>query len=51
MSLVAGGDDYIEPSRVWTAAINGLLSGSYNVNRVTKGVDQAFEQSPYLKTN
>ena len=51
MTLVASGEDYIEPSRVWTGAINGLMSGSYNVSRVTKGVDQAFKQSPYLKIN
>lgn len=36
---------------VWTGAINGLLSGAYDVTRVTKGIDQAFKQSPYLKTN
>lgn len=35
----------------WSAAINGLLSGTYDVNRVLNGVDQAFAQSPYLKTN
>jgi len=51
MTLVAAGDEYVEPARVWTGAINGLLSGSYNINRVNNGVDQAFEQSPYLKTN
>ena len=36
---------------VWTGAINGLLSGSYNGGRVAKGIDQVFTQSPYLKTN
>jgi hypothetical protein len=51
MTLVADGEDYIEPSRVWTAAANGLLSGSFNTTRVNKAIDQAFEQSPYLKTN
>ncbi len=35
----------------WTGAINGVLSGSYDINRITKGIDQAFKQSPYLKTN
>ena len=35
----------------WTAAINGLLSGAYDADRVAKGIDQAFAQSPYLKTN
>jgi len=48
MTLVADGDDYVEPFRVWTSALNGLLSGSYNTSRVNKGIDQAFEQSPYL---
>ena len=36
---------------VWVAAINGLATYSYNVSRVTKGIDQAFTQSGYLKTN
>jgi hypothetical protein len=27
------------------------LSGYYDVARVNKAVDQAFAQSPYLKTN
>jgi hypothetical protein len=36
---------------VWTAAMNGLLSGTYETNRVNQGIDQAFKQSPYLKTN
>ena len=48
MTLVADGDDYVEPSRVWTGAVNGLLSGANNINRIYKGIDQAFEQSPYL---
>jgi len=51
MTLVASGEDYVEPSRVWTGAINGLLSGAFNINRVNKGVDQAFKQSPYLDIN
>jgi len=51
MTLVADGDEYIDPTRVWTANINGLLSGAYNSSRVTKSIDQAFTQSPYLKTN
>jgi len=41
-------ENAIEPYRVWTAAINGLLSGSFNQSRVSKSIDQAFEQSPYL---
>lgn len=51
MTLVADGEEYIDPSRVWTGAANGLLSGAYNVTRANKAIDQAFEQSPYLKTN
>jgi hypothetical protein len=36
---------------VWFSGINGILSGSYDINRVLTGIDQAFKQSPYLKTN
>lgn len=50
MTLVADGEDYIDPARVWTAAANGLLSGAVNISRVNKAIDQAFEQSPYLNT-
>jgi hypothetical protein len=50
MFLVASGDEYIEPFNVWSAAINGLLSGTYDVTRVTNAIDQAFKQSPYLDT-
>jgi hypothetical protein len=35
----------------WTGAMNGLLTKSYNASRVNKAIDQAFDQSPYLKTN
>jgi len=35
----------------WTGAINGLLVGSYDAGRVNASIDQAFYQSPYLKTN
>lgn len=41
----------IEASSVWTAAINGLVSGYYTTSRITDGIDQAFEQSPYLDIN
>lgn len=50
MTLVASGDDYIEPALVWRAAANGLLSGSYDITRVNQVIDQAFKQSPYLNT-
>ena len=36
---------------VWTCAINGLLQGTYNVDRIKTGIDQAYTQSTYLKTN
>lgn len=36
---------------VWVAAANGLLTYSGNIDRAKKGIDQAFAQSPYLKTN
>jgi hypothetical protein len=35
---------------VWTSAINGLLQGNYSNDRITRGVNQAFTQSPYLNT-
>ena len=35
----------------WIAAMNGLLTGNNDVSRVLGGIDQAFEQSTYLKTN
>jgi len=35
----------------WSAAINGLLTYSYDLSRSNKGIDQAFAQSPYLLTN
>ena len=50
MSLAAAGDEYIQPTVVWTGALNGLVSGSFELSRVTEGIDQAFEQSPYLNT-
>jgi len=51
MTLVVDGENYVDPARVWTGAANGLLSGAYNVTRVNNAIDQAFKQSPYLKTN
>jgi hypothetical protein len=35
----------------WIMVGNGVLSGSGNINRITDTIDQAFEQSPYLKVN
>jgi hypothetical protein len=34
----------------WLCAMNGLTSGAYDVNRVIKGIDKGFSQSPYLNT-
>lgn len=48
MSLISKDPQFTEPSSVWTGAINGLMSGSYSLSRITKGIDQAFTQSPYL---
>jgi hypothetical protein len=48
MTLVADGEDFLDPAVVWTAAANGLLSGSYDTSRVENAIDQAFKQSPYL---
>lgn len=33
---------------VWAAAINGLATSAVSIDRVNKGIDQAFTQSPYL---
>jgi hypothetical protein len=35
----------------WIMLGNGLLSGAGDISRVTNAIDQAFEQSPYLKIN
>lgn len=51
MSMVVDDDGYVEPETVWTGALNGLLSGSYNADRVSFSIDQAFKQSPYLEIN
>jgi hypothetical protein len=50
----------IDPSEVgangnpvvqWTGAVNGILTWSYDANRINSAIDRAFAQSPYLKTN
>jgi len=53
MTLVDPNQESTDGSKrvAWTGAINGLLTGSYVASRVNKGIDQAFAQSPYLKTN
>lgn len=35
----------------WVGVGNGLLTSSGNINRALDAVDQAFQQSPYLRTN
>jgi hypothetical protein len=35
----------------WAGAVNGVLSSGSNTSRITRGIDQAFEQSSYLRTN
>jgi hypothetical protein len=35
----------------WVAAANGLFTGNYDLTRVTMAIDEAFDQSPYLKLN
>jgi hypothetical protein len=45
-------DNPINQSKVsWIAAMNGLASGNNDVDRVLDGIDQAFEQSAYLRNN
>lgn len=39
------------PIKVWTGAINGLLTGSYNETRLREAIDKAFSISPYLDIN
>jgi hypothetical protein len=38
------------PVLQWTGAVNGVMNYSYNISRVSAGIDKAFDQSPYLKT-
>jgi hypothetical protein len=40
-----------EPNAIWVAGINGVLEGSTTASlttRLNNGINQAFEQSPYL---
>ena len=34
---------------LWVAAINGVLTDNSVLPRVLTGIDQAFDQSPYLR--
>ena len=40
-----------QPAASWTAAFNGLVQGSASsiTARIDRGIDQAFDQSPYLE--
>jgi len=35
----------------WVCVANGLYTGAYDVSRLTTALNDAFSQSPYLKTN
>ena len=39
------------PLMQWSGAANGILTWSYDADRINKAIDQAFTQSPYLKIN
>jgi V8-like Glu-specific endopeptidase len=46
-SSVGDGDDDVDG--VWIGGLNGVLSSSANAQvRISRGIDQAFTQSPYL---
>ncbi|MBU2651827.1 MAG: DUF4136 domain-containing protein [Bacteroidetes bacterium] len=49
MAFVAAGEEYVDPYTVWVGIANGVLSGAYDYGRISKSIDQAFKQSPYLK--
>ena len=36
---------------LWAAAVNGVVGDESTIGRAIEGIDQAFEQSPYLKVN
>ncbi len=50
IAMISKDEQFVEPTSVWTAAINGLMSGSYDISRVNQTINQAFKQSPYLNT-
>ncbi|MCK7538490.1 MAG: DUF4136 domain-containing protein [Marinilabiliales bacterium] len=35
----------------WSGAINGILTGYFDANRINEAINKAFAASPYLKTN
>jgi hypothetical protein len=48
--LIAMVDPYVSRNALWVAALNGILEDTNAgiADRLTDGIDQAFEQSPYL---
>jgi len=44
------GNDTVVPM-YWAGGANGVMSSNSDAGRITRGIDQAFKQSPYLKTN
>lgn len=46
-------DGETKPALKWFAAMDGLLSSSTDANqqRIISGIEQAFDQSPYLQSN
>lgn len=47
----AAADSPINRSKTaWISAANGLVNYAYDINRVTRSIDQSFRQSPYLTT-
>lgn len=50
MTIVPRTQESVQPTGVWVAAINGLMSGAYDATRVNNAIDQSFKQSPYLNT-
>jgi len=39
------------PVNQWAGAVNGIMTGTFDVERISTAIDNAFAQSPYLKTN
>jgi hypothetical protein len=36
---------------LWAAALDGVVGDASTIERIRAGIDQAFEQSPYLRVN
>lgn len=50
IQITASEEDSPKVDIIWTGAINGILSGtdSYISERITRQINQVFDQSPYL---